>query len=76
MRSPEGSTNERAPEPDSLAILERLVSEIGTPQLVRLIADITEGHARMLLRQGASPLAARVSREAAILSRAAEEILE
>jgi hypothetical protein len=75
-RSPETSTNHLVQDDEPLAILERLVTDVGAPRLVRLIAAIVEQHARQLLREGASPMAARVSREAAILSRAAEEMLE
>lgn len=60
----------------SLAILKQLVTEIGTPQLLRLIADVAQQHANELLRQGASPQAARFAREATILSRASEAILD
>jgi hypothetical protein len=59
---------------DSLAILKRLVADIGTPQLLRLIADVAEQHANDLIRQGISPHAARFARDAKILSRAAEAI--
>jgi hypothetical protein len=59
---------------DDLAILKRLVTDIGTPQLVRLIACVVEQHANELLRQGASPQAARFARDAKILSRASEAI--
>ena len=68
--------HEKSTDGDSLAILERLISEIGTPELLRLIAEVAEQHANDLLRQGASPQAARFAREASILSRASDAILD
>ena len=60
---------------ESLVIVKRLVGEIGTPRLLRLMARITEQHAHDLLRQGASHQAARCTREATILSLASEALL-
>ena len=67
--------NQKSTDAESLAILKRLVTEIGTPQLLSLIAQVAEEHAKELLGQGASPQAARFAREAKILSRASEAIL-
>ena len=67
--------NEEFADGDSLAIVKRLVTDIGTPQLLRLVADVAEQHADDLLRHGASPLAARCAREAKILSRASDAVL-
>jgi hypothetical protein len=67
--------HEKSTDGDSLAILERLITEIGTPQLLRIIADVAERHASDVLRQGASPQAARLAREAKILSQASDAIL-
>ncbi len=59
---------------DLFTILERLVIQMGPPQLLRLIAHIAAEHAATLLRQGAIRQAARSEREARILSRAADAI--
>ena len=61
---------------NSLAILKRLMTDIGTPRLLRLIADVAAEHANDLIRQGASPQAARFEREARILRRASEALLD
>jgi hypothetical protein len=76
IRLPENVMNQKSTDAESLAILQRLVTDIGTPQLLSLIAQVAEEHANELLRQGASPQAARFAREAEILSRASEAILE
>lgn len=66
-----------APQGDrNLALVQRLVTELGAPHLLRLIADAAMRHADAVAQQGASPHAARLSREAALLNRAAHEILE
>jgi len=68
---------DRVPEgDDDLALVQRLVTELGAPHLLRLMADAAMQHADALAQQGASPHAARLSREAALLNRAAHEILE
>ena len=67
--------DERVAEGDRLAVLERLITEIGTPQLLHLIAEIAEQHANELLRRGAGPQAARCAREARILTEASRALL-
>jgi len=68
--------NDRALDADSLVILKRLVAEVGTPQLLRLIADVAQQHANELLGHGASLQAGRLAREASILAKAADAILD
>jgi hypothetical protein len=70
----ERSMPEQSTHGDSLAILKRLVTDLGTPRVLRLIAEIAAQHADDLRRQGASPHAARCAREAQILSRACEAL--
>jgi len=56
--------------------VHRLVTELGAAQLLRLVADVATERAEVVARQGASPQTARVSREAALLRRVAEELLD
>jgi hypothetical protein len=66
---------ERVTDGDRLTILKQLVEELGTPQLLHLIAEIAEQHAGELLQRGAGPHAARCEREARILNQASRAIL-
>jgi hypothetical protein len=59
-----------------LARVRGLVAELGTPLLLRLMAEVTAEHANALARDGASPQAARLSREAALLRQALDELLQ
>jgi hypothetical protein len=59
-----------------VALVNELMTELGTAQLVHLIADVATERANAAARLGASPQTARVSREAALLRRAADEILD
>lgn len=61
---------------DSLAILKRLVTDIGTPQLLSLIADVVEEHANALIQQGKIPQAARCGREVRVLREASQAIVD
>ncbi len=66
----------RTPQETYVGVVEELVTELGTVRLLRLIADVATERANAIARQGASPQSARVSREAALLRRAAAEILD
>ena len=68
--------SDRESQESCVALVHRLVTELGTARLLRLIADAATERANALARQGASPQTARVSREAALLRRAADEILD
>ena len=68
--------HEACTEADSLSLLGRLVTEMGTPKLLRLIATIADQHSGDLAQQGPNSDAARFAREAKILSRAAEAIAD
>ena len=70
------STCDREPQETCVALVHRLVTELGTAQLLRLIADVATERANAAARQGASQQTARVSREAALLRRAADELLD
>ena len=80
VRLPDGQGTDGAPVQNSLvnslAVLQRLIAELGTPHLLRLMAETATERANALARQGASAPAARASREAALLRRAANEILD
>ena len=55
-------------------VLKRLIAQVGTPQLLRLVADAAKQHAEDLVRDGAHADAARFFREATILAKAADAI--
>jgi hypothetical protein len=67
---------EKFTDSDSLALLRRLVTELGTPQLLRLLASVADQHAKELAQEGPTQDAARFAREAKILSRASEAIAD
>ena len=60
----------------SVAVLKRLIAETGTAQLLRLVADLARQHAEDLLKQGARVDAARFAREAKILAKAANALVD
>jgi hypothetical protein len=57
---------------ESALVLKRLIAQVGTPQLLRLVADAAKQHAEDLVRDGAD--AARFLREATILAKASDAI--
>ena len=59
---------------DSALVLKRLIAQVGTPQLLRLVADAATQHAEDLVRAGAQADAARFLREATILAKASDAI--
>ncbi len=61
---------------NTLALLRRLVTELGTLQLLRLLAGVADQHATQLAQEGPTQDAARSAREAEILSRAVEAIAD
>lgn len=67
---------EKVTDSDALSLLRRLVTEMGTPRLLRLIATVADQHARDLVQHGPGSEAARLAREAEILSRASDAIAD
>ena len=59
---------------ESAIVLRRLIAQVGTPQLLRLVADAATQHAEDLVRDGAHADAARFLREATILAKASAAI--
>lgn len=59
---------------ESALVLKRLIAQVGTPQLLRLVADAAKQHAEDLVRDGAHADAARFLREATILAKASDAI--
>jgi len=71
-----GAAGDRERQETYVAVVHQLVTELGTARLLRLIADAATERANAIARQGASLQNARVSREAALLRRAADAILD
>ncbi len=59
---------------DGVVLLKRLIAQVGSPQLLRLVADAAKQHAEDLVRDSAHVDAARFLREAKILAKTSEAI--
>ena len=61
---------------DRIAVLKRLIAEMGTAEVLSILADVARQHAEDLLKQGARADAARFLKEAKILAKASEAFLD
>jgi len=76
LRPNENPMHDKFTDGDSLALLSRLITEIGTPQLLRLLASVADQHAKKLAQEGQTLHATRCALEAKILGRASEAITD
>ena len=60
----------------TVTALKRVIVETGTAQVLRLVADIARQHAEDLLKQGARADAARFAREAKMLAKASNALVD
>jgi hypothetical protein len=61
-----------ATDAESVAILKRLIAQIGTGRLLALLSDLARQHADDLVTQGDRADMGRFMREATILAKASE----